>query len=180
MRSSLYNKNHQSSICQQNFQSRGFTLIEIMVVVAIIGVMVAYLGISLSRDFDRLAALEAKRFHVIVNEVRDEAILTGEAYLLVVDTRANTFYFSGVRSDRKINNDDGLLQQREIEKGVEVDWEVFDQFDDDEDNDPKVLISPLGDITPFEVFFTGDNNKYFVFINENGQLERRTEKNNVH
>jgi len=164
----------------QSIQSRGFTLIEIMVVVAIIGVMVAYLGVSLSRDFDRLATLEAKRFHVIVNEVRDEAILTGEAYLLHVDNKANAFHFSGVRSDRQINNDDGLLKQRQIEKGVEVDWEVFDQFDDNEDNDPKVLISPLGDITPFEASFRGDNNKYFVFVNEDGQLERRTEKHNVH
>ena len=157
-------------------RSSGFTLIEIMVVVTIIGVMVAYLGISLSRDIDRLASLEAKRFHAIVDEVRDEAILTGEAYLLMVDKSSSTFSFSGVRSDRQTNNDDGLLKQRALEKGVTVDWQVFDQFDDDEEYDPKVLISPLGEITPFEVTFTGELNEYIVFINDDGQLERRVEK----
>lgn len=150
-----------------------------MVVVTIIGVMVAYLGISLSRDFDRLAALEAKRFHAIVDEVRDEAVLTGEAYLLMVDKSSSTFSFSGARSDRQTNYDDGLLKQRTLEKGVTVDWEVFDQFDDDEEYDPKVLISPLGEITPFEVVFTGELNEYIVFINNDGQLERRVEKNNA-
>lgn len=162
-----------------NHQSSGFTLIEIMVVVTIIGVMVAYLGISLSRDFDRLASLEAKRFHAIVDEVRDEAILTGEAYLLMVDKSSSTFSFAGARSDRQTNYDDGLLKQRTLEKGVAVDWEVFDQFDEDEDHDPKVLISPLGEITPFEVTFTGELNEYIVFINDDGQLERRVEKNNA-
>ena len=57
------------------FKSQGFTLIEIIVVVAIIGIIVAFVVIKISRDTDRLASLEAKRFQALIYEVRDEAII---------------------------------------------------------------------------------------------------------
>ena len=45
----------------------GFTLIEIIIVVAIIGIVVAFVGVKISRDADRLARLESERFQAIVN-----------------------------------------------------------------------------------------------------------------
>jgi len=162
-------------LLQKTTHTGGFTLIEIIVVVAIIGAMVATIGVSMSRDSDRMARLEAKRFHAIVNEVRDEAILSGQSYKLELDERSASYHFSGVGNQRNAVFEDGLLKLRKLERGVALRWEVFELLEGDgnEQQEPAVLISPLGEITPFEAAFGGDENTVIVFVNEQSQLEQR-------
>jgi len=152
---------------------KGFTLIEIIVTVAIIGIVIAFVGINISRDTDRLARLEAKRFHAIVNEVRDEAIIVGVNYVLSVDTRNASYGFEAI-GQAPPSADDGLLQQRSLQPGVDVDWDVSDQLKDSDE--PVVLISPLGEITPFDIGFEGEDNRYHVFVNNEYVLEQRIEE----
>ena len=173
------NFNPSKYACGTSDRSGGFTLIEIIVVVAIIGVMVAFLGLSLSRDTDRLASLEARRFHAIVNEVRDEAILAGRGFLLIVDEDSGSYFFNSVQANRQVSFDDGLLQRRNLEPGVTLQWQVFDQIDDQNDTPPRVLITPLGEITPFSTSFIGKENTYLVLIDERGNLVLNTEKNRL-
>lgn len=152
-----------------------------MVVVAIIGTMVALIGVSMSRDSDRLAKLESQRFHAIVNEVRDEAIITGESYFLLLDEDAATYQFQPVRKDRSSSQDEGLLKLRSLQKGVALTWDVVETIGEDSsdgDVEPRVLITPLGEITPFETEFIGDETTYVVFIDAENQLARR-DKNTV-
>lgn len=158
---------------KQHSASRGFTLIEVMVVVVIIAVMAAILIGNLSRDTDRIARFESERFMAVVNEVRDEAIIAGENFLLFVDDRANNYQFSPLRATRNLTQDDGLFNTRGVNKEIKLDWEVFDQFDGEDD--AKVLISSLGEVTPFKVRFAGDDNDYYVFVNDENQLEREVQ-----
>jgi len=150
-------------------RSSGFTLIEIMVVVLIIGLMVALLTVNLSRDLDRLARLESDRFMAIVNEVRDEAIIAGESYILTVDERNITYRFSGTREDSAAESD-GLFKARVLQEGIKLNWEVLEDISDEEVS--NVVITPLGEITPFEVRFIGDDITYKVLVNDENQLER--------
>lgn len=156
-------------------KSAGFTLIEIMVVVVIIGLMAALLLVNLSRDLDRLARFEAERFLVVVNEIRDEAIISGESFFLLIDDGQSSYYFEAVREGRVNTNDDGLLDPRQLQQGLELDWEVFEDVDDETTQD-RVLISPLGEITPFDAHFIGEESQYHVFVNDENQLEQRVEK----
>jgi len=158
--------NHKSISVQT-----GFTLIEIMVVVIIIALMVALLTINLSRDLDRLARFESERFLVIVNEVRDEAIISGESFILFVNETSYVFEAAAQRSAQR--NYDGLLKRRVIQEGVELDWDVFEDVEDDTQD--HVLISPLGEITPFDARFIGDDIEFHVLVNDENQLEQRTE-----
>ena len=156
---------------------RGFTLIEIVVVMAIIGTMITVIGLNLSNDTDRLARLEAERFLAVVSEVRDEAIIAGENFFLVLDEKSMSYQFEGVRAGRNSSLDDGLLRTRTAREGVELKWEVLEELEDDDDDEkrkPRVLITALGEITPFDAWFAGDENEYHVFVNDNNQLEQKT------
>ncbi len=166
-------------LIEPQFHSRraqhGFTLLEIMVVLAIVGTVIAVVGINLTPDTDRLARLEAGRFIAVVNEVRDEAILAGESYFLLIDDKNMSYQFIGTRAGRSESRDEGLLRVRSIEQGVSLDWDVFEQFDSEE-SEKRVLITALGEITPFEAWFEGDENQYRVYVNEDYQLEQRTDE----
>ena len=156
--------------------ANGFTLLEIIVVVAIIGTIVAVVGVNFGNDTDRLARLEAQRFRVVVDEVRDEAIITGESYYLIVDNDKYNYFFEGVRANRNTSKDEGLFRVRTTQQGVALDWEVFEEFDEQEDERlSRVLISPLGEITSFDAWFEGKEFEYHVYVNDENNLERRTE-----
>ncbi len=159
----------QNSVAQQ-----GFTLIEIMVVVVIIAVVSVAVVSSLSGSDDRAARLQADRFMAVVNEVRDEAIIAGDNFILSVDERAGTYGFESIYSQTE--SKDSLLKDRNVDPEVELKWAVFEVFEDDPEAEPKVLISSLGEITPFEASFAGSDLKYVVLVNDDGQLERVDKK----
>jgi len=155
---------------------QGFSLLEIIVVVAIIGVMVSVIGVSIGKDADRLARLESERFQIIVNEVRDEAVLAGQNYFLELDDDASSYQFTAAVG---ANRDDHLLRPRKVERGVKLSWEVLDDItqDDEGESEPeRALISPLGEITPFRAEFEGDEFTYLVFVDDQNKLVRE-EKN---
>ena len=141
-------------------------------VVAVIGVMVAVVGVQLSRDVDRLANLEAQRFTLLVNEARDEAIISGQSYALLIEDKAATYHFELISGRDKDSAAVNLFAPRILERGVSIRTRVFQSEADADLNWRTVLICPLGEITPFEIEFSGDEHQYPVVINNEGALER--------
>lgn len=165
----------RQSSCMPSKQ-QGFTLIEIMVVVVIIAVMSVAVSLSLGGTSDRTARLQANRFIAVVNEVRDEAVISGQDYALVVDEKAQTYAFNAARENARAPINDALFKTRSIDAEVKVKWQVFEVFENDKDTKPKVMISSLGELTPFEMSFAGKKLSFIVFLNDDGQLERRDKK----
>ena len=155
--------------------NKGFTLIEIMVVVLIMGLMVALLTVNLSRDLDRLARLEANRFLAIVNEVRDEAIIAGESFILTVNESNSSYHFTAAQQANTQTSGDDLFKSRFLQKGLGLDWKVFEDFNGE--RSARVLITPLGEITPFDARFVGDETEFHVLVNDENQLERLDAEN---
>jgi general secretion pathway protein H len=167
--------NYVRTVTIQHQQS-GFTLIEIMVVVIIIAVMSVVVLSSLDGNNDRAARLQANRFMAVVNEVRDEAIISGDNFALIVDDKAGSYHFQSTRIQQQALVTDTLLKRRIIDKMVTLDWEVFEVLESDSGTETKVLITSLGEITPFEARFEGTDLSYLVLISQEGQLQRVDEK----
>ena len=164
----------QNNYFSSPVSARGFTLIEIMVVVVIIAAMAAFLVSNLSSDADRIARLESEQFIVVINEVRDEAVLSGQAYILSLDESTQQYSFEPLNlptnSQDDANSSDELLNTRTINQQIRVTWDVFEHIDDE--LEPAVFISSLGEITPFNARFGGQDNDYYVFVDDENQLVR--------
>jgi len=154
-------------------QLRGFSLIEILVVVVIIGIVsgIALLSLGLLGT-DRQLETEARRFASLVEVALDEATVEGRDFGIEFMTDAYRFVeydpFSG-RWGELIG--DELLRMRKLPEDVEFDLYLEDKrvlleyeparieqsYEDSmvrstQDNyAPHVLIYSSGDVTPFEL-----------------------------
>lgn len=148
--------------------NKGFTLIEIIVVVAIIAVMVSAIGFSMSNDSDRIARWEAKHFRALVGEARDEAIFTGQSLILSLDQKKNHYQISsGFKKESK-----ATIYDHKLKPSVDLEWQVSQLVGaEDSELDDYVVLSSLGEITPFKASFSGNKIKFVVFVDEDNLLQ---------
>ena len=183
-------------------RSKGFTLIEVMVGVAIFAVLAGLIVGSIQSNVDRNAKLEAQRFIAVVNEVRDEALISGKTLILKLDEEAAVYSFEvfgardsqseGDSGSNESNAEDLLLRSRRLHKSVEVKWDLLDEIVD-EDNEfdtgegesidivkERAFITALGEITQFEVRFRGEEVDFVVALNDDGVLNLDTRPSNFY
>jgi general secretion pathway protein H len=87
-------------------RENGFTLLELLVVVVILGIAAGVVSLSVSPSEDRLVAEEAERLGALFRLAQDEARISARPLTWEADTRGYRFVGSdGVRSD---NPDDPL------------------------------------------------------------------------
>ena len=65
-----------------------------------------------------------------------------------------------------------MFRARSIGDEVEIEWNVLETLEEDPNVAPKVYITSLGELTPFELRLSGDKTDYIVRVNDEGMLER--------
>lgn len=155
------------------------------------------MGVRLNRDEDRLARLEAGRFHALIMEVRDEAIVSGNNFALSVTPERGAYAFEQWSNGWQPIQDDVLLKPRQVERGVSLRWQILDQIewpesveeedqseqeqgdadasnrqaeDVDEILKERVYLSSLGEISRFQLEFIGNEDLYRVFVDDDGKI----------
>jgi len=140
----------------------GFTLIEIMVVVMIIGVMLSFAVLRVGDGGQRkMVEQEAARFRALVGLAREQAIL--EARELGVTFTEDGYGFLVLEQDGWTPmEDDELYRERAMPSGVSLEL-TADALpvsltesggrDDDEREGPRphILVLSSGELTPFEL-----------------------------
>ncbi len=183
---------------QQRHKQRGFTLLELLVVVVIVSILFTYTTLAIRSDSpEDIIKKEAFRLERLVQLALEESILRGEEYGIEI-------YFDGYRFLRQSEDqwqplsDDKILHERELPLEMEMELSLeeteividsssnntsaqdFDLNNDDEDKDKKKKIKPQifllssGEITPeFEVRFyiLGVETSYFVKGMFDGELK---------
>ena len=155
----------QQSRCANGSQ-RGFTLLELLVVLVVLGVMVAMATLSfgvLGRD--RQSEEESRRFWAVLQQAREEAELQAQDLGVFVSAEAYEYLrFDTRRNEWQPIVGDDLFEQRELPEGLRFRLRVDsreivlkpalpDRGDDDENDKwpPQVMVLSSGDVMPFEL-----------------------------
>jgi general secretion pathway protein H len=146
--------------------SRGFTLIEILVTVVIIGVIVSAATLAIGvLGADREVEDQSRRFWAVLQQAREESELQG----IDVGVFVARSEYEYMRFDQRKNLwvpllDDDLYKSRELPKGLEFRlWlegrEIVlrptlpdrEKPDDNKKWPPQVMVLSSGDVMPFEL-----------------------------
>jgi general secretion pathway protein H len=141
-------------------RSRGFTLIEIMVVVVIIGIITAVFIVTFtSGRHDEQLEREAQKLEALFDYVREQAELQTRDYGFRINSREYSFVVFDVLGNqwRPVEEDDAL-RTRQIPEGIEpavvVEGRkiVLDvKKKQIEDYSPTILVFANGDMSSFEI-----------------------------
>ena len=137
----------------------GFTLVEILVVVVIIGVLSAGLLLSVSlTGRDRDLEKESDRLVALLNYAREQSELQTREYGLIFQDDSYEFVSYDVHRTvwRSVFEDDALILRKlpyglDVKLKVETRPVVLKKPTDAKDKTPQVMIFSSGDLTQFEV-----------------------------
>ena len=145
-------------------RSRGFTLVEILVVVVIMAVVISLAVLSIGvTGRDSQLDEESRRIEGLVDLLHERAVLEGRDFGLLIEPAAYEFLVYEPTRDRWLTfNDEHEFRHRELPKGVTFQLELDSQvvvlkpIERKSDSDqatitPQVAIAASGEGTPFRL-----------------------------
>ena len=133
---------------------RGFTLLEILVVVLIIGIVVGLATLSIHDDPVQRARTEAERFGALVTLASQEAVLQSRE--VAVEFELGGYKFLFFDENKWTEPNDEMFRSRtlppDMELQVTIDGErVAFETDKDREHAPRIYLLSGGEMTPFEL-----------------------------
>ena len=134
---------------------RGFTLVELLVVLLIIGIMVTFAGLSLRGDpLSEHLREETRRLAALLELAAEDALLEGRE--LAVRIEPDGYRFLRLEQGRWLGLTEGVLRPRPLPAGMELELRLQEEGsapgagEDEEDVErPQVYVLSSGEMTPF-------------------------------
>ena len=156
-----------------NLNHRGFTLIEIITVVFIIGVILTFASLSVGQHSDQTLEEEAKRLHYLIKLASEESVLRSTSMAMEFSKEGYQFVLFAGDQFMPVE-DDKLFRKREFPGDMEIEMELYGQavsFDDKE-RVPRIYILSSGEMTEFKISLSlEDSQPYTVTGNIIGQVQ---------
>lgn len=153
------------------FASRGFTLIEVVVVMLILTIILAMVGVRLTRDPSDIVRDEARRLALVLQSAQQQAILEGRPYAFAVTDEGYRFL--------RLNNEgrlvpietDELLAPRLLPQAMTL--APVRPKTDGSDNETRydlILFDPSGEFPAFAMVFEAGEIHWYVQGMSDGQI----------
>ncbi len=130
-------------------QSRGFTLLEVLVVVVIVALLVSVVAVRLAPDARQSLREEAARLAAVLAHARDEAIVTGAP--LAWQSAGTGYRFVRRAADRSWQpvDRDPALRERELAPGVGL--AAIETTVRADGAAPVIVLAPTGLSEPYRI-----------------------------
>lgn len=130
---------------------RGFTLLELLAVVLIIGLIVSFATLSVGQKSSQDVQGEVERLNGLLRLAGEEAVMQGRELALQFSKEAYSFLELSIENEWQPVGDDPLLRERSIPPNIKL--ELFIEGGqasfEDKNNLPRVFILSSGEMTPF-------------------------------
>lgn len=148
--------------------ARGYTLIEVLVVVLIIGIVLGVVGLQVSGGEQRAVRDESERLALLMQHAQEEAIL--RARPIVFESSADGYRFFLPAADGKlaVMEDDPVLHPRTLPSALRIAAVEIDGARAGET--AQILISPTGEIVPFSIVFEQGAARWQVLGSADGRI----------
>lgn len=148
--------------------ARGFTLIEVLVVVLIIGIVLGVVGLRVGGSEQRAVHEESERLALLMQHAQEEAIL--RARPIVFESSADGYRFSLPTADGKLAlmENDPVLHPRTLPPALHIASVEIDGAR--AGVSARLLISPTGEIVPFSIVFEQGAARWQVLGTADGRI----------
>jgi general secretion pathway protein H len=151
--------------------ARGFTLMELLVVVLIIGIIVALAGVQLIRSPGEAVRDESERLALLLQAAREEAIMQGRVFAFGAGRESYRFLRLERDGKLKITKDDEILRPRQLAPGVSIEsLQIEGAAAGDAAQPQGVVLLPSGELPAFRIVLAGGGARWMVVGNPDGTI----------
>ena len=151
-----------------NTRESGFTLLELLAVIFIIGIVTSIASISIGQRSSQVVQDEPQRLNGLLRLASEEAVMQGRELALEFSDEAYSFLKLDDNSRWLPVGDDKLLAERAFPPDINIKLEIEGATAsfDDKKNLPRVFVLSSGELTPFTLTLSLEDEDAYVLQGE--------------
>lgn len=153
---------------RQRLSSQGFSLLEIMIVVLIIGISASMAVLYVDNSEERLKS-EAKRLFAISQLVRDDAIITGQSLAMIVNTA--DYSFARLEKGEWVKLSKKPFKKITLNNDIRLHFTIKEKKAVKNSNNLRSLyFFPTGETSEFQLWISNETTEYLLSSTTLGEL----------
>lgn len=155
--------------CVRHGPQRGFTLMELLVVMIVIAVIAATTGIQLTSGRSSVVADEAKRLALLIQSAQEQSVLEGRFFSVKFDSGGYRFLALNDKGELEELVNDPLFHGRSFPHGIVLGDVLINEKRQSKAGE-GILLTPVGTMPPFSIDLEYKGNSWRVESRPDGAV----------